>query len=257
MAGHVTDHLSRLGSPRSFAVIHRVVVDLRMLDSSDNSEFNAFFSTGNSGEESSFMVIIERTTQRITQFVGESGNTGHLESIGLHSQRIPRILWCLRSPTFTINNDRRINGIDCLADFIHCLDVVNAHQVEAETVYMIFFNPVEHGFDHILTHHGTVACRFVAASRTICQRTIGFLTIEISRNRTLKVASVSIVRVIVHHVEYYPNTGFVERLHHLFEFTDANSRIIRISRIRTIGHIVILRIISPIVFIFIQFGFIH
>ena len=63
--------------------------------------------------------------------------------------------------------------------------------------------------------------------------------------------------MIVYHIEHYPYTGFVQCLYHLLKLADADSRIVRIGSIRTIGYIVILRIISPVVFIFIQLGFVY
>ena len=257
VAGYVTDHLSRLGSPGSFTVIHRIIVDLRVTDSSYNTKLNALFFPGDPGKERSLMIIIKRTTQRITNFIGKGGNTRHFTGIDLHCQRITRILRCFRCPTFTINNDRRIYSTDRLTDFIHRLDVVNAHQVETETIDMVFPDPVKHGFNHIFTHHRPVACRLVTTSRTIGQRTIRLLAIKISRYRTFEVTAIGVVCMIVYHIEHYPYTSFVQCLYHLLKLADADSRIVRIGSIRTIGYIVILRIISPVVFIFIQLGFVY
>ena len=83
---HIADHLRGLFRPRSFTVIHLSVVDLRMLDSADNTEFNAFFPSRQSGKECSLMIIVERAAQCVAHLVGERGNTRHLISIGLHCQ---------------------------------------------------------------------------------------------------------------------------------------------------------------------------
>ena len=80
-------------------------------------------------------------------------------------------------------------------------------------------------------------------------KTIRLLAIKISRYRTFEVTAIGVVCMIVYHIEHYPYTSFVQCLYHLLKLADADSRIVRIGSIRTIGYIVILRIISPIILV--------
>ena len=134
---------------------------------------------------------------------------------------------------------------------------MNSHQVETEAVDMILVYPMQNRFYHILTHHRAVAGSLVTASRSIRIRAVGLLTIEIAGNGTLKVAVRSIESMVIYHIEHYTDACLMQSLHHLLEFTDTNLRRIRVSRIGTIGYIVVLRVISPVIFILIQLGLIH
>ena len=51
-----------------------------------------------------------------------------------------------------------------LADRIHRINIVYAHKVKAEAVYMVFVCPVQDGVCHILSVHKVIACSFVAAA---------------------------------------------------------------------------------------------
>ena len=142
MAGNIADHLCRLFRPRSLTIIHRVIIYLRMPDGSYNTKLYTLLSSRQSGKESTLMIVIERTAQSITHFVRESSNTRHLISIGFHCQRIFRHLWSRCRPSFTIYKYSRIYRRCRLTDFVHCLDVMDTHQVKTESVNVIFINPM-------------------------------------------------------------------------------------------------------------------
>ena len=231
MARNITDHLCRLFSPESLTIIHQIIVHLRMLDSTDNTELDTLLSSRNSGKKSTLMIVIERATQSIAHFIRECSDTRHPVSICFHSQRVFRHLGSFSRPTFTINNDTRVNCRSCLTNFIHRCYIMNAHQIKAKTVKVIFINPMQHGFYHIFPHHRTVTCRFIATSGSVSKATIRHLAIKISRHCTFKVAFSRIECMIIHHVQHYTNSCFMQCLHHLFELFNTNRRIIRIGRI--------------------------
>ena len=109
MTTYIADHLCRLCSPSFLAIIHRIIDDLWMRNTTHQTIHDTHFISWQAIQESTLLVIIERTTKRITHFVREYGNTRHLISICLHSQFF---LWHLRStccPTFPINENSRIN----------------------------------------------------------------------------------------------------------------------------------------------------
>jgi len=53
--------------------------------------------------------------------------------------------------------------------------------------------------------------------------------------------------MIVYHVEYHADAGFVQRLHHLLELADAAHRVVRVGGIRAFGHVVVQRVVAPVV----------
>ena len=252
MAGNIADHLCRLFRPRRLTIIHRVIIYLRMPDGSYNTKLYALLSSRQSGKESTLMIVIERTAQSITHFVRESSNTRHLISIGFHCQRIFRHLWSRCRPSFTIYKYSRIYRRCRLTDFVHCFDVMDTHQVKTEAVNVIFINPVQYRLNHVFTHHRTVAGSFIATSRTVCIRAIRPLTIKVSWNCTFEIAVRCIESMVIHHIQNNTDTSFVQSLHHLLEFADTNIRLIRVSGIRAVRYIVVLRIISPIILVLVQ-----
>ena len=63
--------------------------------------------------------------------------------------------------------------------------------------------------------------------------------------------------MVIHHIHHHPYVCLVQRLNHLFEFFDTRHRIGRIGRVASFGNIVVQRIVAPVVFIFVEFGFVH
>ena len=142
MTGHITDHLRRLGRPRSLTVVNRVVTYLGMLYSTYNAELNTLLTTRQTCQESPLFVIIEGTTKSVAHLVTEGSNARHTMRISLHSQRVLRKLGSLGSPSLSVDNDGRINGCQCSTYFVHGLYVVNTHKIKSETVYVVFVHPV-------------------------------------------------------------------------------------------------------------------
>ena len=69
------------------------------------------------------------------------------------------------------------------------------------------------------------------------------------RERSLEIALGRIESVIVHHIQHYADACLMQGLHHLLELTDTHIRFIRVGSVRAVGHIVILRVIPPVVFV--------
>ena len=51
-----------------------------------------------------------------------------------------------------------------LADLVHCVDVMDGHEVETEAVDMIFLHPPFQGLDHIFAEHLLLGSGLVAAA---------------------------------------------------------------------------------------------
>ena len=67
-------------------------------------------------------------------------------------------------PTFVRD---MINLINSLANLIHGLYIMTAHQVEAETINVVFVNPMLHTFNHEQTHHRLLRGCLVTTTRTV------------------------------------------------------------------------------------------
>ena len=48
-------------------------------------------------------------------------------------------------------------------DPVHQIRIQQPHQVEPETVHMVFFRPVQHGFQNILSAHGPLTGNIISA----------------------------------------------------------------------------------------------
>ena len=227
-----------------------------MLNSSNNSEFYAHFSPRHSGKESSFVLLPYRSTKSIAQFIRKHSNSGHVGNISFHRQWICRILRSFSRPTFSIDTNSRIDFVDSLSNLVHCFNIMHPHQVKAEAVNMIFFYPIKNGLYHKLAHHRAFTCRLITASGTICQCPVFFLTIKITGNSTFKITFNGIKSMIINHIHYHTDTSSMQCLYHLFELFHTSGRLIRISWIRAIRHIIIRRIISPVIVVFFQFCFV-
>ena len=164
MAAHVGNHLGRRVGPGSLAVVHLAHVNLRMRDAAGDAELDALFISGDGTEESRLMVVAERTAQCVAHVITEGTDAVELAGVGLHGEFLVGIGTCTGTPSFTIHIYRGVDFVQRFANHVHGLDVVDAHQVEAESVDVIFLGPVEHRLNHELAHEWFLAGSLVAAA---------------------------------------------------------------------------------------------
>ena len=180
-----------------------------------------------------------------------------LRRISLHRQLLCRISTASCTPSFTIYINRRINLIDSRTNLIHRLDIMHAHQVETETINVIFIHPIFHALYHKLAHQWSFRCSLIATTRTIRILTISCLAIIIVWISTLEIAAVDVESMIIDSIKNHTDACLMKCLHHLLEFLDTDCRIIRICSITAFWYIIILRIIAPVKLWFVQFCFIN
>ena len=227
-----------------------------MSDSSRDTKLQAFLTVGHTSQEAPLCIVVERTTQGIADFVGEGCDTRHFGDVCLDTQLLGRQSTLTCTPTFAIDKDGGIDGIDGLADFVHCLDIMTTHQVEAEAVDMVFVDPMLHRLNHELPHHRLVGSSLVATAGAVGIFTI-HLSIIIVGVGALEVGVVDVVGMVVDHIEDDGDASLVKSLHHLLELTNTARGIIWIGRIATLWHVVVHRIIAPVVLWGIKAGLIH
>ena len=122
---------------------------------------------------------------------------------------------------------------------------------------MIFVYPVFYRFNHKLAHHLLLTGCLIITTRAIGILTVCSLTIEIIRICTLEITAVDVPCVIIHYIKDNSDSCLVQSLHHLFELFDTCSRCVRVSRIRTFRHVIIQRVVTPVVLRFIETSLIN
>ena len=257
VAGHVGDELVGLCCPRRFGVVDSGIVDLRVVDTTDNAKLDALLETGASVEEGRLAVVAEGPAQGITEFVAEGRNAGHVLHGLLHGRLPLGKLRCFGCPTLTVDEHIGVDAFGSGADGAHGFDVVDAHEVEAEAIDVVFLHPVLHTLHHEAAHHGTFRSRLVATARSIGRLAFGVGAVEVAGYGALKVGAGQVVRVVVDHIEHHFQAVVVERFDHLLKLKDARLRVGRVGGVRPFGHVVVERIVAPVVLRIVELALIN
>ena len=220
MAARIAYMLKRIGCPCLDA-------DLRMFYTADNAELDISLVTLYTIHETCIRAV-KRATQGITYIVTERSNPVKHIGIVLKCDLFGRICRSHRSPSLAIYHYIRINRMQTLAYFIHRIDIVDGHEVETETVDMIFLHPPLERLDHIFTEHLLLRSGLIAAARSVTERTILIHAVEIPRHGTFETCLRGVCRMVIYNIKNNAETGFMKGLNHLLEFLDTGCRIIRI-----------------------------
>ena len=152
VTAHIADLLGRLCCPRLLVIVDQIHIYLRMGNASHYTKLQTLFLAGNASQESAFGIVRERTTKGISHIIAEGSDTIEFEGVGLYRQLVAWISTTSCTPSFTIDINRRIYLVNSSSDELHRLNIVHSHQVETESVDMIFIHPVKHTFYHIVAH---------------------------------------------------------------------------------------------------------
>ena len=247
VAGHISNELRGLERPGLIAVINLREVDTRMVDAADNAEAYRLLAAGQTGEERSLMVVVERSAQSVTHLVAERTDAGHLQAVGFDgTQRLVK-LRRLGCPALAVEENGRVNLVEHRTDSVHRLDVMDSHQVETEAVEVILLHPPAYGLEHELAHHRSLAGRLVAAAGRIAQTTILAGTVEVAGSGLGEISMCYVVGVIVHDIQYDAYARLVQGLNHLLELAYAAHRVVRVGGVTALGHVVVNRVVAPVV----------
>ena len=148
MAAHIAYHLRGFQRPRLLAVVHTAIIHIRVTDASHYTGLHALFLTGKTGKKRAFMVVAERTAQRVAQVIAKRRHSGHLLHVGLHSQLVVCYGTTSGTPAFSVYHHILRQG---LAYLVHRGYVMYSHQIHAKSVDVILIHPVEHTLQHIAT----------------------------------------------------------------------------------------------------------
>ena len=250
-----------------------------MSNGTGNAKLQTLLLTGNAGKESTLRIVGERTTQGIANLIAEGSNAMQLVHVGLHGKLFLRISTLASTPSLSIYKYGGVYLVHFVANEVHRLNVVNAHQVEAEAVDVVLANPILHTLQHEATHHRTLRGRLVSTARAVAIGSTIFIkefsahhhllhatcrmlplfsfAIIVIGERPLEITVNDVVSMVVDHVEDDADASLVERLHHLLELADATRGVIGIGAVGTFRHVVVHRVVAPVVLIVLQPHFIH
>ena len=222
VAAHITYMLKRIVCPCRNAY-------LRMLDTTCNSKFHIRLISCYTVHEAGIRAV-ERSTYSVTDIIAECAYLVKHICVDLQRDLIFRICWSRCSPTLTVDDHIRINGMETLADFIHCVDIMNSHKVETEAVNMIFLHPPFQRLDHIFAEHLPFRSGFISTAGTVEERSVLAHTVEITRHGPFETCGGSIGGMVVHNVKNNSEASIVQGLNHLLELLDSGYRIVWVSR---------------------------
>ena len=111
---------------------------------------------------------------------------------------------------------------------------------------MIFFCPISNRINHIFSEHCVFGSSVITASRAVRECSVFIHSVIIIRYSILE-RRVSIICVIVNYIHNNTDSGIMKCLNHLFALFYAHIAVVRIGRIRTLGTIVVYRVITPVI----------
>ena len=185
----------------------------------------------------------------IAYIIGEYCHTSHLTHILLERTLLRRQGRITGSPAFSVYEYGGVYFFQLDSHLVHSFYVVNGHQIESETVDMVFIRPILHRVDYEVAHLLALGGSFVTAAGRIAIAAVGTVTVIVAGSSKRKVGLVVICSVVVHDVHHHADAGIVERFDHLLHFQHSCGRIGRVGRIGAFGSIVVERIIAPVILV--------
>ena len=257
VARHIVHYLLRRNGIRSLGVIALRIVDLRMGCRCHNTYLHSFLVSGLTACKTRVFSIGIMALHSIANIVAEHRHALHLSHIHLQSTLLHGQWRVAGSPTFAVDESRRIDGFQRLHHIVHSAHIVNSHKVESEAIDMIFLSPIAHRFHYKIVHHLAFAGCFVAATRSVAKRAIAAMAIVIARRSEFEIAALSDAGVIIHHIHHHAYASLMQRLHHKFHLANAHIGVDGIGGIRAVGGVIIDGIVAPVILIACQIAFVN
>ena len=160
------------------------------------------------------------------------------------------VFWCETGshvPTFSVKKNARIQSIHRLPNSIHCRHIVNAHQIKAETIDLVLFDPVREGINHVLAVHFMLTSRFIPDTCPILEATIWLHPVIIIGYCILERTMLGRIDMIVDHIHDHRNSCLMISSDHGFELFHGLFRIGWIRRKASFWCRIILNVVAPIV----------
>ncbi|MNC35968.1 hypothetical protein D3C75_844680 [compost metagenome] len=113
---------------------------------------------------------------------------------------------------------------------------------------MIFRSPVSQRILDIFAHHGAFRGQLIADAGAVGEAAVIVMPVEIVRHKRLKRPFFHRIGMVVYDIHDYGYAFAVQRLHHFLHFTNTGAWIRRVGAVRPLRHVIVLRIISPVIF---------
>ena len=106
-------------------------------------------------------------------------------------------------PTFPVKVDVRIKAREFSLDFLHGLGVDDAHQVKAEAIKSIDFNPLADRLFDIVADHAAFAGHIIATEGSVSPDFFFIIAVEVSRDNFFKGIGLGMVNMVVDHIHHH------------------------------------------------------
>src|SRR5690554_3788528 len=129
--------------PGSPGIKNLSVINLGMLYRPNNAELDSFLKAL-SLDESPFLRMEDMALESIPQVIAERCNARELDCVFLQRPLPFRQCAWARGPAFAVNQDLGINRIQGTAHRLHRFEMMEPHQVKAETGNVVLLRPIRH-----------------------------------------------------------------------------------------------------------------
>ena len=172
------------------------------------------------------------------------GQHGEVRLVGL----VPVELASAALPRLTVHQDASAarQSVQRGPQFVHGVHVIEAHEVEAEAVDVIFLRPVEHRVDEVFPGHGPLTGKLVAAAAAVGEAAVRVLPEEIIRHRAVQ-RVLAAVHMIVHHVHDDADARRVEGGYHLLALPHPDFAFRGVGGVAALGDVVVGGVVAPVV----------
>ena len=183
--------------------------------------------------------------QRVTTLVVELTKT-MVVSLGIVLRGKVCSCCCTHLPRFTVNNDVRIDFVEGFNKLVHCVKVMQSHQVETETSKIVFLCPEACGVNHKLAEHVVFACCVVTTTGTIGGCSISVVTVVVTWHQNVEVVANVTACVVVNNVHDDTDTSILVRLNKLLELANTNVTVVAVCAVCAFDNVVVKWVVTPV-----------
>ena len=194
-------------------------------------------------------LVEDAALQAVTDHIVEYGDAADAVGLDLADIALVRLGAAVdggaHGPAFAVEDGIGVDAMDRHFHLLHGLQVMEAHQVEAEAVQMELLHPVGGGLHHELAEHIPLGGRIVAAAAGGGVGAGGGISVIIVGNDLIE-GGIAVIGVVIDHVHDHADAGLMEGRHHLLILVDPDLTMVGVRGIAALGHIVVLGIVAPV-----------
>ena len=162
MCGNIVYALCGFASPEGICRADICKVNLRVWAAGTDTETDILAKLFLSGYKTLLTQIKDTALDSIAQIVVKSGNAGNQGNVRLCGAHFFFKGAFPAGPSFAVHQKLRVDFIKARADCAHGINIMQSHQVKAESVNMVFLCPVCERINQKGANHRMFGSRFVA-----------------------------------------------------------------------------------------------